>query len=438
MLKKPAFSILLALLLFAVFAVGLARLFILRYEVGDVYPPYCSLRADPLGTKALADALGDLPGVEVRRNFKALQKLRPDGPVTLVYAGVTHQAYWTEGESAAFDSIVAGGSRAVFTFLPARTPRSPNDEKHTSEAEREKKKEKVESGKSGAKKKKKKKGGKADGSEPPGKKSDKKAPADKEDKEDEMPEAFVKFDDVASKWGFTFAYLPEQKGKPYDRVALRAASGGNLEGELPWHSALYFRDIDPKWKVLYTCEEKPVVIERPYGGGSIVLMADSFLVSNEALSGERKPHLLARLFTGPPLVIFDEEHNGIREDPGIASLARKYRLHGVVAGLILLAGLFVWKNAARFIPPLQDANGGGDVVAGKEAGEGFVNLLRRAIRPTAIFETCVTEWRKAFSHKPREVAKVEEIWAGEQIRPARERDPVAAYRAISRALIRKV
>ena len=50
-------------------------------------------------------------------------------------------------------------------------------------------------------------------------------------------------------------------------------------------------------------------------------------------------------FTGPPLVVFDEEHNGLRDNPGIASLARKYRLHGVIAGLILLAGLFVWKKA---------------------------------------------------------------------------------------------
>lgn len=432
MLKKPVLSFLLALLLFAGFAVGLSRLFILRYEIGDVYPPYCSLRADPLGTKVLADALRELPGVEVRRNFKALQKLRPAGPVTLVYAGVTHRAYWTEGESAAFDSIVAGGSRAVFTFLPTGTPRTTAEDKHAGEAEREKKKEKVESGKSGTKKKKEKK--KADDTKPD-KKSDKNSP----DEEDEdMPQAFVKFDDVASKWGFTFAYLPEQRGKSHDRLAVRVAPGGNLEAEIPWHSALYFRDPDPKWKVLYTCEEKPVVIERPYGGGSIILMADSYLVSNEALSGERKPQLLARLFTGPPLVIFDEEHNSIREDPGIASLARKYRLHGVVAGLILLAGLFVWKNAARFIPPHVDANAGADVVAGKESGEGFVNLLRRAIRPSAIFETCVAEWRKAFSHKPGELVKVEEIWAGEQVRPPRERNPVAAYRAISRALIRKV
>ena len=48
------------------------------------------------------------------------------------------------------------------------------------------------------------------------------------------------------------------------------------------------------------CGTMPVVIERQYGNGSIVLVADSFLVSNEALRSERHPRLLARLFAGPP------------------------------------------------------------------------------------------------------------------------------------------
>ncbi len=72
MLRKPLLSLLLALVLGAAFVVGLAQLFVLRYEVGDVYPPYSTLRADPLGTKALVDALGVLPHVEVRRNLNRL------------------------------------------------------------------------------------------------------------------------------------------------------------------------------------------------------------------------------------------------------------------------------------------------------------------------------------------------------------------------------
>jgi hypothetical protein len=190
--------------------------------------------------------------------------------------------------------------------------------------------------------------------------------------------------------------------------------------------------------VLYLCDTKPVVIERKFGGGSMILAADSFFISNEALRGERHSRLIARLFDGPPVIVFDEEHNNLRENPGIASLARKYRLHGVVASLLLLAILFVWKNAVRFVPAYETAAVQSDVVVGKESSEGFVHLLRRSIRRSAIFDACLAEWRKAFSNQPRELAKFNKIQADLTIRPPAQREPVAAYRIISRALARKV
>jgi len=113
MLRKPLLSLLVAIVLGVGFVVGLTRLFVLRYELGDVYPPYSTLRADPLGTKALAAALDELPNVDVQRNYKPLPKLRPGGPVTLVYAGVNHHSYWTNQELLAFDTLIASGSRAV-------------------------------------------------------------------------------------------------------------------------------------------------------------------------------------------------------------------------------------------------------------------------------------------------------------------------------------
>ena len=38
------------------FLYGVARLYALRFEVGDVYAPYSTYRADPLGTGALYEA----------------------------------------------------------------------------------------------------------------------------------------------------------------------------------------------------------------------------------------------------------------------------------------------------------------------------------------------------------------------------------------------
>jgi len=443
MLRRPLLSLLLALVLGAGFVVGLAQLFVLRYEVGDVYPPYSTLRADPLGTKALVDALAELPHVEVRRNFKPLPKLRPAGPVTLVYAGVARHSYWSDEELLAFDSLVGGGSRAVFTFLPVERSQSDAEDKRADAEERHKKRN-SEADKNGRKKKSpddKKKSGNPEKSTP-GDKKDKKSDGDKKDQEEEEDDdahkGLTSFEIVAQRWGFSFGYLPVDKDGAYNRHAALIEPGGHLESDISWHSALYFKDLKPQWKVLYMCGTMPVVIERKFGDGSIVLAADSFFLSNEALRGERHPRLISRVFDGPSPIIFDEEHNNLRDEPGIASLARKYRLHGVMASLFLLAVFFVWKNAVRFVPAYEAAAVESDIVAGKESGEGFINLLRRSIQPSAVFDVCVAEWRKAFAHKPREVARVEALRAQLATDPAKARNPATAYAAISRALARKI
>jgi hypothetical protein len=168
-----------------------------------------------------------------------------------------------------------------------------------------------------------------------------------------------------------------------------------------------------------------------------VFAADSYFLSDEALRDDRAPHLLACLFDGPPTIVFDEEHHNVREEPGMATLARKYRLQGVVAGLLLLTGLFVWKNSVRFLPARKSGADESGVVAGKESAEGFVNLLRRAIKPSDILGICVGEWRKTTSNRPGEIARIDEIFDQEQARPARDRNPVAAYQAICRSLARQ-
>src|SRR5881296_3692486 len=73
--------VLLLLLCALVFAAGLVHLFQLRFALGDVYPAYSSLRSDPLGTMALCESLGKVPGLSVRRDFSASNRL-PDGKGT--------------------------------------------------------------------------------------------------------------------------------------------------------------------------------------------------------------------------------------------------------------------------------------------------------------------------------------------------------------------
>src|SRR5277367_1053567 len=62
---------------------GLEQVALGPLETGDVYPPYSSLRTDPLGAKALYESL-DAAGVAVDRLYKERAVLESPGDAMLV------------------------------------------------------------------------------------------------------------------------------------------------------------------------------------------------------------------------------------------------------------------------------------------------------------------------------------------------------------------
>jgi len=159
---------------------------------------------------------------------------------------------------------------------------------------------------------------------------------------------------------------------------------------------------DP-WHVLYAVKERAVLIERSFGAGTLVLASDSYFVSNEAMLVDRKPALLAWLAGNNRRLVFDETHHRIFEAPGIATLLRKYRLHGLISGLLALTALFVWKSAASFLPRDRAAQETDGIIAGRDSYSGFTNLLRRGLRPKELLAVCVAEWRKSAPQVAREL-----------------------------------
>ncbi len=450
MLRRQVFIMLAAVLLAGGLFYGINRLFTLRLEHGDVYPPYSTLRADPLGAKALYEAFESQPGVEVSRNYRPLPKLKTENPVTLVYAGVPVGSQWGSDELMVFETLLTQGSRAVFSFLPEREreksatfAKDPETKKPTDEANPQKQ-EKPEAGKKGDSKEttksmKRRLGGQKPKSEKTGKTEKKEGQPDSKSKDgktdddddsDEEDSSGISFAGVSKDWGFRFEVIrakDKETGEEVDGTAKATPAAAGLEPELPWHSALYFTDLKPVWRVLYTYRDHPVVIERPWGKGSIIFVGDSFLLSNEALRSDRAPHLLASL-VGPSNVIFDEEHHGVTESENIAGLVRRYQLQGAAFVLLIIAGLFVWQNVVSFVPAYGSAVVD-DVVAGQESAEGFVNLLRRSIARSDILNMCVAEWRKAFGHKATDVAKLDSALANSS-----NADPVTAYSNIAASL----
>jgi hypothetical protein len=412
---------------------GVVRLFALRFARGDVYPPYSTLRSDPLGASALYESLDRVPGLSARRYFERTFKENDGRGRTLMILGLEPGApgELPRPEFATLQQFVLNGGRIVMAWLPevreTRTERQPS-----SAAAAEKKAET-----------------KADDPKPP-KKDD--APAkpkpvagDKARPEDPSPgdkpdndwRGLVQYASPPVEWGYQFKFQnlsTNDEGGVQFPAARPVGSTDGLPPRLTIHTALYFAGLTNGWTTMYARDQLPVVVERRLGKGSVLLVADAYFFSNEALLKNREAGLLAWVIGGGREVIFDEAHLGVQTDPGVASLLRQYHLHGLFFSLLLLAGLFVWKNASSLVPPHETPAGGAPGVTGRDAMTGLVNLLRRGIPRTEILNRIFEEWRKTRQRSTLKRAlwpAIETLIREENARPPRQRQPVATYRAIS-------
>ncbi len=181
------------------------------------------------------------------------------------------------------------------------------------------------------------------------------------------------------------------------------------------------------------------MVERPLGKGTVVLCADSFFLSNEALRSERHPELLVWLIGRNSKIIFDEAHFGIYRQPSVAALLRHYRFHGVFLVLAVMALLFVWKNAAHFVPPRKDdVPAGTDVVSEKDYTRGLIAMLRRNIQGSEILEVCGQEWERTFKKdkrvQPGAFERLQEILRTLSHSSKKRKDVVTGYRKISKVI----
>jgi hypothetical protein len=197
----------------------------------------------------------------------------------------------------------------------------------------------------------------------------------------------------------------------YQPVTVERGIAAPLPSKLPWHSAIYFKKLDPAWKGLYNRGDHPVAIERKLGKGTLILLSDSYLVSNEAMLNNRHADLLSYMVGERHRVIFDETHLGIAEQETVGTLARKYGLGGFVLGLLVLALLFVWRNAMSLVPPPAEESAERlSKHSDKDASSGLVNLLRRNIAGRDILGVAFDYWKKSFARERKHLgAKADEM-----------------------------
>lgn len=178
---------------------------------------------------------------------------------------------------------------------------------------------------------------------------------------------------IEKRWGVTFGYVTRPASEPPEEVFGR-----------PKLTALYFRYKG----------ERLAKVALPFETGSVVLLINSYPMSNEALAGDRDTKFLAETLGTNRQVIFDEHHLGLSDEGGVATLARKYHLEGVAVVLLALLGLFIWKNSSSFLPA-RAAQVEQESVAGKDVTSGLANLLRRNVSKKTLMATCMEQWEKS-------------------------------------------
>jgi hypothetical protein len=404
----------------------LVRLLLLRYERGDIYPEYSTLRADPLGTRAYFEALDSMSSYPVSRGFRSLHREMEENPAAIFYLGfdVEDLGTFTKEDVAELDAFVKNGGRVVMTFAPKEPGARDVDDVWKKIADKKKKSEAEPAKKN------------TPANNPPAKvdetppEENNTGPQTEQEKferdefrreqEEETKDNPGKHDapvekyqrSLAAVWGFGWEIHTEDAPKKPDDNSYSAASKpvedkpevlaqhlyeGNVEPTVPWKSALYFVRLEPEWQRIYDAKTKPVFVRRKWGRGEIILATDSYFISNEALRNDRRPELLG-LVTGPPgRILFDETHLGTEEKEGVMFLTEKFRLEGYLYGMLGVVLLFLWRNSVPLVPPrLSGPHHGviGGAVSGKDSRSGLVNLLRRNIAAADILKTSFGEWRR--------------------------------------------
>jgi len=351
----------LALVLAALFGWGVWELMRTPLESGSVYPPYSTLRTDPLGAKALFDSLSELPDVAVTRLYKQRGPLHPN--TTLMILGVDAQSWVSLDEMSLveYEKLIENGGRMVIAFTPTRMPRRT----------------------------------------PPG---------------------VSRKNAIEEHWDL--------------RARYRESPNGEDDSVIPRKSALYF-DAGSGWTVLEGNDSGATVVERKFKEGTLLLVAESFPLSNQGLSEERDGAQIAKLIGPGHNIVFDENHFGVNEAGSVAVLLRKYRLENALGVLTMVAALFIWRNASSFLPPREMAEP--KALTGRDSREGMTALLARSVAPGELLKTCWAQWSRsgqmnANNTRTERLRAEIELWS--KADPA-GKNIVEGYRAACRALTEK-
>lgn len=426
----------------AITITGVVAMLQVRFSTGEVYGLYSSHRADPLGTRALYEALARMPGVTCERNYRPIKELEgAHGDVLLIAnASAGRMPFYCgcDKPGKAIEEWAAAGGRVIIALQ--RSGRHLDEEEIKEDRKRwnEEHKKKNEPDSESGRVEPDRQPDESTAEQPASGDDENKAGTKTREVSPQLRYLGCHLRLFAQERQFVMAATTPKRPVPSTELPLK-------ERDLPpWYSNTFLKpapDGVDQWRTLASKGNRPVIMERKSGRGSIIVCTDSFFLSNEALWREPNSAFLAWLIGDARRVVFEERLHGSGEDDGIMALARRYRMHGLFLGGLLLFALFVWRNASSLVPPDEAADLGhwrSDAVAGQGAASGLVSLLKRGIKPGDLLDRCFSTWeatRATATPVPAErIEKARAVLTEEKSRRHVARHLASAYRKLSETL----
>jgi hypothetical protein len=330
------------------------ELFEARFESGDLYPGGSSFRSDALGTRALYDAIAEALPKTVSRHRGRSGQLSNASDATIIVTQLSLSRLIIKQDRLVRELTEAAqhGARVVVTLDDRQTQSCRmtycNEDKKT----------------------------RCHGIVPNENPGDTSTQA----KEQSCNDAALGL------WGFEIGGTLSKRS---NAVELTKSVVPRLPQRLPWHNPAKFIELVPEFRTVYARGDDAVVIERSLGKGSLVLLTEGYLLTNEAQREARFTDFVVWLIGQKTRVIFEESHLGVTEPRGIMTLVRELRLQGFLAGCLLLFGLFVWQRLrplSRQMPERRRV-----IRKTTIADSTLLSLLRLRMTPKQAMVACVEE-----------------------------------------------
>lgn len=393
--RRGLWSWLVLALLMGVLTGGLYLALMDRFETGEQYAVYSSFRSDPSGTRMFFEVLEEA-GVQVERSFLPLRKLRGGEGKTLIISGFDRYRFdaCRQRDADALHGFAMAGGRVVLALEPPNLEEKPQREERLS------------------------KGGAKDQAEQPNKRTDNTGEEClNEGKGCRMlPKLLEKklklrVEGLAARKGADNGSLPilewgpdaaPEMGEPplWFGTDWLVPSEDSADGATKWAAG---REGGNLWRRVAMTQNGAAVVERMFGNGSVVVCADRHFLSNESLWMKPATPFLAWLLGNPREVIFDEvvQGGGRGDEEGVMTLARRYGMHGLFVGGMLVFGLWMWRSMVSLVPQRAEGDRMGRPHEGRSLASGMESLLMRGIERGALLRVCFETWEKTRSRVTR-------------------------------------